>query len=78
MKNNNRYQQKHLKKSFQQNSDPKGFLTITSEEMDTILNLLFKIGIWSDMNHRGISKFEDYVDVLIKEFSPKKSLNPLQ
>ena len=77
MKRNNQYQQQYLKKSLEQNRNSSDFLTITSEEMDTILNLLFKIGIKADMKQRGINKFEDYVDVLIKEYPPKPSSNPL-
>jgi hypothetical protein len=50
---------------------------ITSEEIEASLSLLFKIGIQADMKQRGINKFEDYVDVLVKEYPPKVSTNPL-
>ena len=75
MKSNNQYQQQYLKKSLQQNSSSQDFLTITSE--DEIFSLLFKIGIKADMSQRGINKFEDYVDVLVKECAVKPSSKPL-
>lgn len=77
MKSNNQYQQKHLQRDFQQNNNSENFLTITSEEIEASLSLLFKIGIQADMKKRGINKFEDYVDVLVKEYPSKVPTNPL-
>lgn len=73
----NQYQQKRLQKDLQQNNNSENFLTITSEEIEASLSLLFKIGIQADMKQRGINKFEDYIDVLVKEYPLKVSTNPL-
>ena len=77
MKKVNRYERRYALKRLKQKSNFDTSLTITTEEAVAALCLLLTIGIQSEMHQRGIDKWEDYVDAIMKVYSPSTSLNPL-
>jgi hypothetical protein len=66
MKNNCKRKDFPLRAS--KNTEVNDPLQINQSELATILAVLFKLGIRSDMKKRGIEGLEEYIEVLAKEY----------
>lgn len=64
-----KYERKQYLQNLKQEDHLDDPLEITRAEAITFLGVLIKIGIKTDMKDRGIEKWEDYVETLLKEYA---------